>query len=87
MNSVEKNHPSNFKKVKWELTTLDRCDKCQSQALIKVSGLNGELLFCGHDYNEIMNDPEAYKKMMSFMISIIDEREKLTENKAIGSAN
>jgi hypothetical protein len=49
---------------------------------VQVTGLNGELLFCGHHYNKIMNNPEGYKKMMSFMITIIDERDKLIENKA-----
>jgi hypothetical protein len=34
-----------------------------------------------------MNDPDSYKKMMSFMLEIIDEREKLTENRLMGSAN
>jgi hypothetical protein len=66
----------------WVLKPTDRCDSCAAEALVQVAGLNGELLFCGHHYNKIMNNPEGYKKMMSFMITLIDERDKLIENKA-----
>jgi hypothetical protein len=31
-----------------------------------------------------MDNPEGYNKMMSFMITVIDERDKLIENKAKG---
>jgi hypothetical protein len=68
----------------WVLLAKDRCDSCDAQALVQVTGLNGDLLFCGHHYNNIMNNPEGYKKMMSFMISVVDERDKLIENKAKG---
>jgi len=61
----------------WTLSPLDRCDSCAAEALVQVTGLNGDLLFCGHHYNKIMNSPKGYKKMMSFMISIVDERSKL----------
>ena len=33
---------------------------------------------------KIIDNPEGYAKMMSFMISIVDERNKLIENKAKG---
>jgi hypothetical protein len=66
----------------WVLKATDRCDSCAAEALVQVTGLNGELLFCGHHYNNIMNSPDGYKKMMAFMITIIDERDKLIENKA-----
>jgi hypothetical protein len=66
----------------WVLKATDRCDSCGAEALVQVTGLNGDLLFCGHHYNKIMNDPSGYKKMMSFMITVIDERDKLIENKA-----
>jgi hypothetical protein len=68
----------------WVLKPTDRCDSCAAEALVQVTGLNGDLLFCGHHYNKIVNNPAGYKKMMSFMISIIDERDKLIENKAKG---
>lgn len=66
----------------WVLKATDRCDSCGAEALVQVTGLNGDLLFCGHHYNKIMNNPEGYKKMMSFTITLIDERDKLIENKA-----
>jgi hypothetical protein len=60
-----------------KFTANDRCDSCGAQAYVCVSGLAGELMFCGHHYNKIMNDAEGYKKMMSFMISVIDNRSDL----------
>ena len=66
----------------WQLKATDRCDSCSAEALVEVTGLDGSLMFCGHHYNKIMDNPEGYKKMMSFMISIIDERDKLIQNKA-----
>jgi hypothetical protein len=71
-------------KKEWTLSPIDRCDSCAAEALVKVSGINGDLMFCGHHYNKIMDNPEGYAKMMSFMISIVDERDKLIENKAKG---
>jgi hypothetical protein len=61
----------------WELKATDRCDSCAAEALVKVTGLTGDLMFCGHHYNKIMDNPKGYNKMMSFMLTIIDEREKL----------
>lgn len=72
------------KEVTWELSPLNRCDSCAAEALVKVTGLSGELLFCGHHYNKIMDNAEGYKKMMAFAITILDERDKLIENKAKG---
>ena len=68
----------------WVLKATDRCDSCAAEALVKVTGISGDLLFCGHHYNKIMDTPDSYKKMMAFMLTIIDEREKLVENKAKG---
>ena len=59
------------------LDATDRCDSCSAEALVKVSGISGELLFCGHHYNKIMDNPLGYKKMMSFAITITDERSKI----------
>ena len=64
----------------WLLKATDRCDSCPSEALVKVTGISGDLMFCGHLYNKIMNNAEGYKKMMSFALTIIDEREKLNDN-------
>ena len=71
-------------KREWLLSPLDRCDRCGAEALTRISGLAGELLFCGHHYNKIMNDKDGYRKMMSFAITIVDEREKLIEDRAKG---
>ena len=35
-------------------------------------------------YNKAMDNPEGYKNMMSFAITILDERDKLIENKSKG---
>lgn len=75
------------KQQEWKLTALDRCDRCGSQAYVEVTGLNGNLMFCGHHYNKIMDNAVGYDKMMKFAITIVDERERLIENKLIGSSN
>jgi hypothetical protein len=62
----------------WTLGPLDRCDRCSAEALVKVSGISGELFFCGHHYNKIMDNAVGYDSMMKFAISIIDEREKIS---------
>ena len=67
-------------KEKWILTPLDRCDSCKAEALVQVTGLNGDLLFCGHHYNKIMDNAAGYDKMMKFAITILDERSKLSDN-------
>ena len=59
------------------LKATDRCDSCPSEALVKVTGISGDLMFCGHHYNKIMNNQDGYKKMMSFALTVIDELEKI----------
>jgi len=63
------------------LKAIDRCDSCNAQAYVIVKGVTGELFFCGHHFakNEV--------GLKEFAYEIIDEREKLIQNKAIGSAN
>ena len=65
----------------WLLKATDRCDSCAAEALVLVTGLNGDLMFCGHHYNKIIDNAEGYKKMMSFALTVIDERDKLVQNK------
>lgn len=84
MNFTMADHPSVIKKNNWKLNSLDRCDTCQAQALVKVKGISGELMFCGHHYEKIMNNPKSHDKMMAFMLEVLDEREKLTKNKTTG---
>jgi hypothetical protein len=86
MTNILKDHPS-VKPKQWVLTLNDRCDGCQAQAYVKIAGTSGELLFCSHHYNKIVDNAEGYTKMMAFMYAIVDERERLVENKTIGSAN
>lgn len=62
------------------LNALDRCDRCGAQAYVSVAGISGELMFCSHHYNSIINSPDGYNSMMKFMISIVDERDKLSNS-------
>lgn len=63
----------------WTLTGLDRCDACGAQAYVHVKGVSGELMFCGHHFNKANSD-----KLQAFAFEIIDERERLIENKSQG---
>jgi hypothetical protein len=70
------------KEKEWVLNANDRCDSgCNAQAYVWVKGVDGDLLFCAHHYEKIMSNPTGYEKMMSFAIEIVDEREKLLENR------
>lgn len=62
-------------KDKKVLTANDRCDKCGSQAYVKVTGMSGELMFCSHDYNKIMSDPKGKEAMQTFAYETLDERD------------
>ncbi len=80
MTNVIQEHPS-VKPKEYILKAVDRCDSCGAQAYVQVKGSTGDLLFCGHHYDKIMNNPDAYIKMMAFMLEIVDEREKINNNK------
>jgi hypothetical protein len=72
-------------KKEWVLNASDRCDSgCNAQAYVWVKGVDGDLLFCAHHYEKIMSNPAGYEKMISFAIEIVDEREKLIENRLKG---
>jgi hypothetical protein len=66
------------------LTLSDRCDRCNAQAYVKAVGLDGDLLFCAHHYNKIVDNAVGYDKIMKFAINIVDERDRLIENKLKG---
>ena len=68
-------------KKSYILKAIDRCDKCNAEALVLVKGVTGELMFCGHHYNK------HEKALQKFSYEIIDERDKLVQNKLIGSEN
>ena len=72
------------KKTDWKLSAMDRCDSCGAQAYVQVKGITGELLFCSHHYNKIMDNKIGYDNMMSFMLEVIDERDRLIENRLKG---
>jgi len=69
--------------VQWTLTAADRCDSgsCGAQAYVLVKGVSGELMFCAHHYNKIMDSSSGYEKMMAFAYEVTDERERLEENR------
>lgn len=69
--------------AEWVLTANDRCDAkdCGAQAYVKATGVTGELCFCGHHYELIINKSGGYDKMMKFAFNIIDERERLVQNR------
>lgn len=75
------------KEKEYTLNALDRCDSCSAQAYVQVKGSTGDLMFCGHHYEKIMNNPDAYTKMMAFMLEVVDERDRLIENRLVGSHN
>lgn len=71
--------------AEWTLTNNDRCDaNCSAQAFVKAVGVNGEILFCSHHYNEVIDSPNGYENLEKFAYQIIDERERLIENRLIG---
>jgi len=65
------------KKEGRELTLNDRCDSCNAASYVKVTGVTGDLLFCGHHYNKIMNNPDSQEKMIAFAFDVLDERDYL----------
>ena len=68
-------------KEEYKLTAMDRCDAggCGAQAYVNVKGVTGELMFCSHHYNKL--DQE---KLTAFAFEIIDERDKLQQNRTKG---
>ena len=64
------------------LNANDRCDQCGGQAYVSVTGISGDLLFCGHHFTKIEKNPEAYAKLESFAFVINDERNKISNRRA-----
>jgi hypothetical protein len=78
--------PKEEEKV-WLLDANDRCDRCSAQAYVKVIGKSGsDLLFCSHHYNKAMDNAIGYDNMMKFALEIVDERERLIENRQSGDS-
>jgi hypothetical protein len=59
------------------LNALDRCDSCGAQAYVKVTGVSGELTFCGHHYSKIMSSESGKEAMEKFAYETVDERESV----------
>lgn len=59
------------------LTLNDRCDSCNGQAYVAVTGTTGELMFCAHHYTKIMSSPSGFVAMEKFAVDTVDERERL----------
>lgn len=75
-----------FEKIEeYTLTSMDRCDAdCSAQAYVKAIGVAGELLFCSHHWNSITDNAVGYDAMEKFAYQVIDERERLIENRLVG---
>jgi hypothetical protein len=63
----------------WTLDASHRCDVCGSQAYVQTIGTSGDLLFCAHHYQGILNNEKAQEAMTQFAYQIIDERQQLEE--------
>lgn len=63
------------------LKVSDRCDSCSAQAYVQVVGVTGDLMFCSHHYNSIVDNAVGYDKIMKFAYQITDERDRLIENR------
>jgi hypothetical protein len=71
--------------IEWTLDNTDRCDAdCSAQAYVRAVGVNGELMFCSHHYNKIVDNAVGYSKLEQFAYQVIDERERLIENRLVG---
>ena len=64
---------------RWTLDASHRCDSCGAQAYVQTLGVTGDLLFCAHHYEGILNNEKAQEAMTQFAYQIIDEREHLQE--------
>jgi hypothetical protein len=64
---------------KWTLDASHRCDVCGSQAYVQTIGTSGDLLFCAHHYQGIVDNEKAQEAMTQFAYQIIDERGQLEE--------
>ena len=72
--------------VEQKLDSGDRCDvsACGAQAYVRAVGVTGDLLFCAHHYNGIVDNAVGYDKIMRFAYQIIDQRGRLIENRLVG---
>ena len=70
----------------WTPSQADRCDfDCPAQAMVKATGLYGELMFCHHHYNQIIRSNSKQNKLKSFAFDIQDKSSVLEENRSKGA--
>lgn len=64
------------------LQAIDRCDEpmCHAQAYVRLLAIDGFLDFCGHHYERHLK-LGAKEKFDKIFYEIIDERERLIENR------
>lgn len=74
------------KTEEWTLSAVDRCDSggCSAQAYVQAIGVSGDLLFCAHHYKLISNNAVGYAALEKFAYKIIDETNRLIENRLKG---
>lgn len=53
------------------LSIADRCDRCSAQAYVTVALLNGNLMFCAHDFHEFE------VSLRKAAVGLLDERDLL----------
>jgi hypothetical protein len=58
--------------LEYVLRVEDRCDKCQAQALYLCKGVNGELMFCRHHFND------NKESLTNWAYEIVDESQKIS---------
>jgi hypothetical protein len=63
--------------IQYYLTAVDRCDRCSAQAYVRATGVSGELYFCGHHFAGMEEN------VSKWAFEIIDERDRLNQNKLI----
>lgn len=65
--------PQTKEKIQYYLTAVDRCDRCSAQAYVRLTGVSGELYFCGHHFAGMQ------ESLSKWAFEIIDERDKLNK--------
>lgn len=66
----------------WTPTPIYRCDyECPAQAMVRATGLYGELYFCHHHYSLIKRNDQLNNKLKTFAFDIQDKGDILIENR------
>lgn len=68
----------------WNPSPADRCDfECPAQAMVKATGLYGELMFCHHHYNQIISNNAKQNKLKAFAFDVQDKSSILEKSKTV----